>query len=482
MPRGRLIASVLLPFAAGYFLSYVFRTVNAVIATDLAAELNLNAADLGLLTSTYFLVFAAVQLPLGVLLDRVGPTLVQSVLMLVTGVGALVFALADGFVGLMVGRALLGLGVSVALMAGVKAISVWFPSDRSSLATGWLVMLGALGALTATAPADLVVQAVGWRGLFVALAGLSGLTSLLVLFAAPEPATTKAAVLPMATFSTIYRSAHFWRVAPLSAFGVGTSWSLQGLWAAPWLRDVNGFERSMIVDHLSGMAIAVCVGALLFGAGADRLRTAGLKAENLLAATLTLSVLGQTALILNWPLPPLLPFAIIAAAGAATVLSFAVIRAHFPKAIAGRANGALNLLHVGAAFAVQSATGFLIAQWPDSQGSYPVEAHRTAMAIILAPQLASFVWFALAFRVRKLWMKPSAPLVSRAYNTRLLPSTRFGPVTGDRWRVAAIASICICVALATVLASTVGVSQADLFSAGVTWAAARADTHLRLLP
>ena len=71
--RSRLIGCVLLPFAAGYYLSYLFRTINALIAADLTAELGLSAADLGLLTSIYFLVFAAAQMPFGVLLDRHGP-------------------------------------------------------------------------------------------------------------------------------------------------------------------------------------------------------------------------------------------------------------------------------------------------------------------------------------------------------------------------------------------------------------------------
>ena len=187
MSRGRLIVCVLLPFAAGYYLSYLFRTINALIAGDLTADLNLSAADLGFLTSVYFLVFAAVQLPFGALLDRYGPRTIQSALLLLASAGSLVFSLADSLLGLVVGRTLLSLGVAVALMAGFKAIVLWFPPDRLALANGWLVMLGALGAVTATTPAEFVVLAIGWRGLFAVLAGLSALAALLVLLAVPEP-------------------------------------------------------------------------------------------------------------------------------------------------------------------------------------------------------------------------------------------------------------------------------------------------------
>src|SRR5262245_14089489 len=222
MPQSRLIACVLLPFAAGYYLSYLFRSINALIASDLVAELHIDAKDLVLLTSVYFLVFAAVQLPFGALLDRYGPKTIQSVLLLLASGGALIFALADGLIGLIVGRAVLSLGVALALMAGFKAIVLWFPPQRIVLVNGWYVTLGALGAVTATAPAELIVQSLGWRGLFALLAGLSALAALLLLLAAPEcqrSSSVRRAAQPVGLWA-IYRDFRFWRLAPLSAIGI----------------------------------------------------------------------------------------------------------------------------------------------------------------------------------------------------------------------------------------------------------------------
>src|SRR3990172_5635471 len=91
-PRPWLV--VFCPFAAGYFLSFFFRNVNAVISKDLAQEFALTPSDLGFLTSMYLLAFAAFQLPLGVLLDRYGPRRVVATLMCVAALGALVFGLA----------------------------------------------------------------------------------------------------------------------------------------------------------------------------------------------------------------------------------------------------------------------------------------------------------------------------------------------------------------------------------------------------
>ena len=121
-----------------------------MISAQLTAEFSLGAAGLGLLTSVYFLTFAAAQLPIGVLLDRYGPRQVQSALLLIAAGGAALFGAAHAFVSLVLARALIGLGVSAALTSGFKALVLWFPKQRLALVNGCMVMLGALGAVTAT--------------------------------------------------------------------------------------------------------------------------------------------------------------------------------------------------------------------------------------------------------------------------------------------------------------------------------------------
>lgn len=134
--RPALLLRIFVPFALGYFLSYLFRVVNAVIAPELSAELGLGASDLGLLTSAYFLAFAAFQLPLGILLDRYGPRRTEAVLLLFAAAGALIFARAEETAGLIAGRALIGFGVSACLMAAFKAFVQWFPAERLAAVNG----------------------------------------------------------------------------------------------------------------------------------------------------------------------------------------------------------------------------------------------------------------------------------------------------------------------------------------------------------
>ena len=128
-----LFLRVFLPFALGYFISYFFRNVNAIIEADLVGDLGFSAASLGLLTSVYFISFASFQLPLGLLLDRFGPRRTESVLLIFAALGALIFSMAESLSGLILGRLLIGFGVSACLMASFKAYVLWFPPDRLPL-------------------------------------------------------------------------------------------------------------------------------------------------------------------------------------------------------------------------------------------------------------------------------------------------------------------------------------------------------------
>src|SRR3954451_14596220 len=182
------VVTVFCPFVAGYFLSFFFRNVNAVISKDLAGEFQLTPADLGFLTSMYLLAFAVIQLPLGVLLDRYGPRRVVAALMCFAAAGALVFSLSQNLATLSLGRALIGLGVSAGLMGAIKAFSLWFPLSRLATMNGLYLAVGGLGGLCATAPAEALVEAFGWRGMFSALAAASAAAALAVFFIVPEKA------------------------------------------------------------------------------------------------------------------------------------------------------------------------------------------------------------------------------------------------------------------------------------------------------
>jgi MFS family permease len=386
-----------LPFVAAFYLSFLFRTINATIAASLMSEFGLGADDLGLLTSIYFLTFAAVQIPIGVLLDRYGPRLIQSMVLVAAALGAALFAISDNFALLLVGRALIGVGVAAALTAGLKAIVLWFPSDRIALLNGLMMMLAALGGVTATVPAEYLVLSIGWRGLFELLAIGSAGCALAVYLVVPRTTLSPQAAGEGAITSlgTIYSDPRFWRLAPLSATCIGTAWALQGLWAAQWFSDVERLDRSGLLWNLLAMAVATGLGALILGLAIHRLRRKGIGPRAIFGLVAIVFFAAQLALILRLPVPSCLPWAIIAGVGAATVLSYAILADYFPKELAGRANAALNVFHIGCAFVAQYATGLVIQHWMPEQGHYPAIAYQTAFAINLVVQIGAWLWFVI---------------------------------------------------------------------------------------
>ena len=282
-----LVWRVLLPFALAYVLSYLYRSVNAVIAPDLVVTFDLSAAQLGLLTSAYFLAFAAFQLPLGLLLDRFGPRRTDAALLLVAAAGAVWFATGTSASDLALGRALIGLGVSGCLMSGIKANVLWFPAARLPAMNGWMFFAGSIGMMAATVPVELALKVTDWRAVFLFLAALTLAASVLIARVVPEPATVCAAEplrLQLRGLAQVFRARVFWDVATASISVQATSMAIQGLWAGPWLRDVAGLSRDAVAVHLLVMAVATMTGFLLWGNLTTWLGRRGVPPLRLLAA------------------------------------------------------------------------------------------------------------------------------------------------------------------------------------------------------
>jgi len=391
----RPIVLVFLPFSTGYFLSYFYRTINAVIAGALIKDVGLNASHLGLMTSVYFFTFAAIQLPLGVLLDRFGPRRVQAVLLIIAAAGAALFASADQFATLVLGRALIGLGAAGALIAGLKAIVIWFPKDRVPLFNGCFIMLGTLGAVAATSPAEWLQDYIGWRSMIDLTAAMTAFVALVIFVLVPEssPNPKARSQAPSIGLLTIYADARFWRLAPLSTMCISTAWAVQGLWAAPWLADVDGLSQTAIVRHLFVMALTLSSAALFLGVGTDWLRGRGVQPQTVLGCAAILFISAELVLIVGSRSFPYVPWAVVAGMGAATVLSYSILAQFFPKESTGRANAALNVFHIGGAFALQELIGWIIDRWPANGGHYPPIAYKMALLLVVACQILSVGWF-----------------------------------------------------------------------------------------
>ena len=400
-PGQSLAVAALLPLAAGYFLSYLFRNVNGVVAGDIMRDLGIGADALGLLTSVYFLTFAAAQLPVGVLLDRYGPRRIQCALFLFAAVGAGLCALHSGFVGLLLGRALIGLGTAGGLVAGLKASNQWFPRERLATVNGMFIMCGGLGALAATWPVEFLLGAVDWHGLSAILALAACGVAFAVYRVVPDMQLTLVLAGQDVRLRDIVRDPMFRRFAPLSASCFGTVLAVQGLWAGPWLAEVDGLSRPEVASDLARMAVVLIVAAPCWGLLTQRLR-GRMKLANAAAGAALVLVAAEALILSRTGLAHILPWCLFALFGGMSVLSYSVLADHFPAAVIGRANGVLNVLHIGCSFVVQLGVGQVIALWPPDAGRYPAQAYQAGLALPIMLQAMALLWFAWPRRAPQL--------------------------------------------------------------------------------
>ena len=239
-----------------------------MIAPDLVREFDLLPGELGFVTAIYFLGFAFFQLPLGVLLDRFGPARVQSSLLGVAAIGAILFSTGETFGTLVAGRGLIGIGAAGALMSSFTAFALWFPRHFLPLTNGCFMGIGGIGALAATKPVEWILTLTDWRELFFWLAIVTAVVAVFVRFSLPAIEKNSSPISfcsQIQGLKSIYSNKLFCRIAPLTITTVASGFAIQGLWAAEWLRDVAGLGTGAIASHLFIIAVGLIIGPIVSG-------------------------------------------------------------------------------------------------------------------------------------------------------------------------------------------------------------------------
>ncbi len=417
MSLGRLLLRVYLPFAAAYFLSYLYRTVNAVVGPLIADDLNLSATDLGLLTSAYFIMFSLIQVPMGVALDRFGPRRVQATLLVVAAAGAALFGLGTSMAELVTGRVLIGLGVAAGLMGALKVITLWFRAEHWPLMNGLLMAAGGLGSLVATAPTQAALGVMTWHGVFFVLSGVTLIVAAVVYLAVPEkPGARAAGTLgeQLRAVGAIVRDAYFWRLVPMFAFQQATFIGMQTLWIGPWLRDVAGEGPDLRGVTMFWAAVAMTLGFLSSGVvtglftriGISNFATATSILTGFIAVTLALSAASVDMLPTAAALPLWCAFGFL---GTYVIVYYSVLIGAFPLALSGRVTTSVNFIMFSTVFAGQWGIGRVLDLFPrTAAGGYAPAGYAWAFAILAALQIAATIWV-LASRAQPLAKRVPQP-------------------------------------------------------------------------
>lgn len=389
--------TVFIALLPAYILSIFYRSFLSVVAGPVMADLRIGPAELGLLGAAWFIAFALAQFPVGWALDRLGPRRTVAVAMAIGSAGAFLFAQAGNALSGGIGMALVGIGCSPIFMSSLFLFARTADPARFGLLTSLFIGLGSLGNLGGAAPLAIAAAHLGWRGAMTAMAvcflAATVLAIALVRDPPPRPASQKPDEGLWQGLASILALKPLWLLAPLTITAYAIVATARGLWIAPFMTQVHGFDAVWSGHAATIMALAMTIGAFVYGWLENRMG----QAKAIVAGGTVVTILGYVLLALMGERSHLLSvalFSLVGAAGFTYAIQMAHARLFFPEHLIGRGMTFVNFLFIAGAAAVQSGSGWFIAQ----QRAAGLDAATTfahlhwAFAALLAVSLVVYVF------------------------------------------------------------------------------------------
>ncbi|MCU9836440.1 MFS transporter [Ruegeria sp. WL0004] len=373
-----------------YVLSQFFRAFLAVLTADLARDIGAQPDDLAFASGLWFLTFAAMQIPVGWALDRIGPRRTAAALLLVGGGGgAALFAAATAPLHISAAMVMIGIGCSPVLMASYFIFAREYPPARFATLAALMLGVGSVGNLVASYPTALAVELMGWRATLAGLAAISAAVAAGIWLSVRDPETvqhdSKGSLLDL------LKQPLLWTILPLMLVAYAPAAALRGLWAGPYLRDVFGLDTGQIGQATLIMGAAMIAGTFAYGPLDRILRTrkwvifggnlGGVLALVLLVLWIDLGVWSSVALL-----------AAIGFLGASFPVIMAHGRAFIPAHLVGRGVTLLNLFGIGGVGLMQFVTGRLHESYAAAGAAAPYTAIVTFFAVSLAAGLVIYLF------------------------------------------------------------------------------------------
>jgi len=392
--------------SALYILSMFYRASNAVIAPDLIRELGLDAETLGILGGAFFYSFALLQIPMGPMLDRIGPRRIVAFFSLIGGLGALLFASGGSFITVFLGRILIGAGMACMLMGAMKVFVLNFSSERFATLVGFYLSIGTVGNVLSGSPLAYLASSIGWRRTFFIAGGVTILLAFLVFWVLggekkKEGSVTSSSSEPaiglLPSVRLVLGSLAFWQIGAVAFFRYGTFISLQGLWLGPYLMDAKGYSPVQAGNMLVFLAIGIIVGAPVGGRLSDRT----FKSPKAVAlGGLSVYLLGLFLLL--WVSKTLNPywygflFFFMGFSSALAMMIFTHAKELFPITISATVLAGVNFFSMVGGALLMTALGRVIQCFPRTNHTYPPEAYHLAFLICFLGMAAAVIFYAFA--------------------------------------------------------------------------------------
>ena len=386
--------TIFLVFALGYYISNLLRAITATISPNLISEFNLSAGDLGLLGGGYFLGFAAVQIPLGYLLDNKGPKKIVSYFLLIAVLGMISFSLSENFITLLLSRILIGIGVGACLMGPLTAYRIWYQDETQQRANSWMLMVGAIGMLSSSLPVQFFLLIIGWRMIFITLALLTIFCIILIIFFIPNwnKANIQSNSNDNGSLKEIWNDNFFKSLVPMGFFNYGGLFAIQTLWAGPWMVKVSGYTPEQSANGLFIIYFSLLISFLSWGYLVPKISKNVSDAIRLLKFGAPLNLIVLAFIIYLGPKAGAYHWAFFAVSSVFLSLTQPAVGMAFSLSNAGKALTSFNLLLFIGAFALQWIIGVII-DLTMNLGFSEISGFRFAMIFFLLTSFFSYLFF-----------------------------------------------------------------------------------------
>lgn len=375
---------------AAYVLSQFYRAFLAVLAPLLQTEIGAAPDDLARASGLWFLIFAAMQIPVGIALDRIGPRLTTAVLLGLGGAGgAAVFAMATGPLSIDIAMVLIGIGCSPVLMASYYIFARVYPPAVFGTLAGAVIGIGSLGNIASSLPLSAAVEAFGWRGTLWTLAAVTLVVAALIGLLVRDPARVEGGA--KGSLLDLLKMPALWPILAVMVVCYAPAAGLRGLWVGPYYADVFAADAATIGQATLWMGFAMVLGNFAYG-----------PLDRMLGTRKWLIFGGNLCVLLAlaglWAMPAaggwstLLLLMAVGFFGASFPMVIAHGRALFPPHLVGRGVTLLNLFGLGAVGLAQVATGRIHAAADTADPAAPYAAIFAFFAVALSAGLVAYLF------------------------------------------------------------------------------------------
>ncbi len=394
-----------------YCFEFFIRISPGVLVQPMMREFGADAASLGNLSAFYFYAYAAMQIPVGLILDRFGPSRALSAAAAIYVAGNLLLGLAPSLAVADLGRLIGGLSGAMGFLGALALGALWLPPQRLGLVTGLTMAAGTVGAIVSQAPLALLVDRFGWHHAMLGAAGF-GLVLAAVLWLllrdpdwfAKRPRHHRHGV--WRSLIAVLRDRQMWMIAVVAASSSAPALAFGGLWSLSYLTEVQHLTR----PHAALINSLLLGGWALGGSGlgwiSDRLG----RRKGPLLGVLTLgfavwAVMPFLPPVSAWLLGPI--YVLLGVAGGSLMAAFALSQEVAPPRAGNTASGVVNTLNIGIAAAMQPLFGWILDNGWQGHMAHGIRLYGAAdfsHAMLLFPLIAA-IGFVAALGIRETYCR-----------------------------------------------------------------------------